>query len=169
MARVAGIGGGKAETQFRCYDDGGESDASINVGDGITVTIDGTAYQFDDLPNQSARLFQGQINGQSVQIQYRRQAETVTMMMAADRLDVLVLPARAAAAQALMPIRDDAAGAMQVVAPMPGLLTKLLVKAGDSVNAGDDVAVIEAMKMENLLKVRMAGLLQKFMPLKVTI
>ena len=162
MARVAkiggSIGGGKAETQFRCYDDGGESDASISFGDDITVMIDGTAYQFTDLPNQSARLFNGQINGQSVQIQYRRQAETVKMMMAADRLDVLVLPARAAAAQALMPVRDDAAGAMQVVAPMPGLLTKLLVKAGDSVNAGDDVAVIEAMKMENLLKADAGGI-----------
>ena len=41
---------------------------------------------------------------------------------------------------------------------MPGLLTKLLVKAGDSVNAGDDVAVIEAMKMENLLKADAGGI-----------
>ena len=161
MARVAriggGINGGQVETQFRCYDDGGEVEASVRFDDAITINIDGTDYQFEDLPNQSARLFQGTINGKTVQIQYRRRAETVHMMMAADRLDVLVLPARAAAAQALMPVRDDTAGAKQVVAPMPGLLTKLLVKAGDSVNAGDDVAVIEAMKMENLLKADAGG------------
>jgi len=40
---------------------------------------------------------------------------------------------------------------------MPGLLTKLLVAAGDTVNAGDDVAIIEAMKMENLLKADAGG------------
>ena len=37
-------------------------------------------------------------------------------------------------------------------------MTKLLVKSGDSVNAGDDVAVIEAMKMENLLKADAGGI-----------
>ena len=157
MARVAAIGGASPETQFRCYDGAGEAEASIAMADGITVTIDGQSYAFETLPDQSARLFSGVINGDCVQIQYRRKAETVHMMMAAESLDVLVLPSRAAAAQALMPIRDDAAGAKQVVAPMPGLLSKLLVQAGDTVNAGDDVAVIEAMKMENLLKADAGG------------
>jgi propionyl-CoA carboxylase alpha chain len=39
-----------------------------------------------------------------------------------------------------------------LLAPMPGLLTKLEVKAGDKVEAGQPVAVIEAMKMENILR-----------------
>ena len=39
-----------------------------------------------------------------------------------------------------------------LVAPMPGLLTRLEVKAGDKVEAGQPVAVVEAMKMENILR-----------------
>jgi len=39
-----------------------------------------------------------------------------------------------------------------LIAPMPGLLTKLEVKAGDKVEAGQPIAVVEAMKMENILR-----------------
>jgi propionyl-CoA carboxylase alpha chain len=39
-----------------------------------------------------------------------------------------------------------------LVAPMPGLLTRIEVKAGDTVEAGQPVAVVEAMKMENILR-----------------
>jgi len=48
-----------------------------------------------------------------------------------------------------------------LLSPMPGLLIKLLVKEGDEVNAGDDLAVIEAMKMENTLKAVKAGTVEK--------
>ncbi len=39
-----------------------------------------------------------------------------------------------------------------LLSPMPGLLTELAVKAGQEVKAGEKVAVIEAMKMENVLR-----------------
>ena len=45
----------------------------------------------------------------------------------------------------------------QVVAPMPGIVTAIKVKAGDSVAAGTTVAVIEAMKMENNITSHHAG------------
>ena len=40
---------------------------------------------------------------------------------------------------------------------MPGLLTRLDVKAGDKVEAGQPVAVVEAMKMENILRAAKGG------------
>ena len=157
MARVAAIGGGKMVSAFRLYDGAGEADGHFDLGEAVTITVDGEAFEFSDWPDQSSRLFEGSINGQAVRIQYQRKAETVAMMMGYEALSVLVLPARMAAAQALMPVADTTKGAKQVVAPMPGLLTKLLVAAGNTVNAGDDVAIIEAMKMENLLKADAGG------------
>jgi len=44
-----------------------------------------------------------------------------------------------------------------LLAPMPGLLTRLEVKVGDTVEAGQPVAVVEAMKMENILRAGKAG------------
>jgi len=45
----------------------------------------------------------------------------------------------------------------QVLAPLPGVILKVLVKAGDSVSAGQAVAVMEAMKMENEIETPRAG------------
>ncbi len=44
-----------------------------------------------------------------------------------------------------------------LLAPMPGLLTRLDVKVGDKVEAGQAVAVMEAMKMENILRATKAA------------
>ena len=44
-----------------------------------------------------------------------------------------------------------------LLAPMPGLLTQLLVAPGDTVEAGQPLAVVEAMKMENILRAQKAA------------
>lgn len=46
----------------------------------------------------------------------------------------------------------EAEGRQQVIAPMPGKVIRLLVKAGDGVEAGQGLAVIEAMKMQNEIR-----------------
>ncbi|HWI85568.1 MAG TPA: DUF2118 domain-containing protein, partial [Sphingomonas sp.] len=48
-----------------------------------------------------------------------------------------------------------------LLCPMPGLLTTLNVKAGDRVEAGQALAVVEAMKMENILRAEKAGVVSK--------
>jgi propionyl-CoA carboxylase alpha chain len=141
--------------------DGVTPSDGITPSDGVTASIGDEVFKFTSWPNQSCRLFSGMINGEAVQIQHRKQGEAVSMKMASDQLEVLVLPSRAAAAQAMMPVREVGIGALEVVAPMPGLLSRLLVSTGDVVNAGDDVAVIEAMKMENLLKADRAGVVSE--------
>ena len=70
---------------------------------------------------------------------------------------VRVLPARAAAyAQHLIEkIPPDLSRFL--LAPMPGLLVRLDVAAGDKVEAGQPLAVVEAMKMENILRAAKSG------------
>jgi biotin carboxyl carrier protein len=48
-------------------------------------------------------------------------------------------------------------GRNRIKAPMPGKIVRVLVKVGDSVEAGQGIAVIEAMKMQNELKALGAG------------
>ena len=65
-------------------------------------------------------------------------------------------PAPAAAAPAASAPKA-AAGAGSVVAPLQGTVQTIKVKVGDSVNAGDVVAIIEAMKMENDIPATASG------------
>ena len=48
-----------------------------------------------------------------------------------------------------------------LICPMPGLLTALHVGEGDHVEAGQPLAVVEAMKMENILRAEKAGTVRK--------
>jgi biotin carboxyl carrier protein len=52
-------------------------------------------------------------------------------------------------------------GPRPVKAPMPGLVVRVEVKAGDQVKAGQGVVIIEAMKMENELRAEVAGVVGK--------
>ena len=58
-------------------------------------------------------------------------------------------PAAAPAAAAAPAPKKVAAGANSIVAPLPGSVVSINVKAGDAVKAGQQLAIIEAMKMEN--------------------
>jgi propionyl-CoA carboxylase alpha chain len=65
---------------------------------------------------------------------------------------VLVLTEHAARAQALMPHKPPPDLSKLLLSPMPGLLTEIAVSPGQEVKAGEKLAVIEAMKMENVLR-----------------
>jgi propionyl-CoA carboxylase alpha chain len=67
------------------------------------------------------------------------------------QLDTLVLAPRAADLHALMPFKPPPDMSRYVLSPMPGLLVEVAVQPGQKVQAGERVAVIEAMKMENVL------------------
>jgi biotin carboxyl carrier protein len=67
-------------------------------------------------------------------------------------------PASAPAAAPVAPVAAaPAAGAKSVTAPLPGSITKISVKVGDTVAAGDTVLMMEAMKMENSITAEFAG------------
>ena len=67
------------------------------------------------------------------------------------QLDAIVMSPRTAALHKLMPYKAPPDMSTFVLSPMPGLLVQVAVKQGQEVKAGERVAVIEAMKMENVL------------------
>jgi propionyl-CoA carboxylase alpha chain len=67
------------------------------------------------------------------------------------QIDALVLSQRAAELHALMPYKAQPDMSRYMLSPMPGLLVEVSVQPGQKVQAGERVAVIEAMKMENVL------------------
>ncbi len=82
------------------------------------------------------------------------------------QIDALVLSKRAAELYALMPFKAPPDMSRFVLSPMPGLLVDVAVQPGQKVLAGERVAVIEAMKMENVLFAVADGVVSKVLALK---
>ena len=59
--------------------------------------------------------------------------------------------------QRLMPVKAPPDTSKFLLSPMPGLLIRLAVEVGQQVNAGEELAVVEAMKMENILRAERDG------------
>jgi propionyl-CoA carboxylase alpha chain len=72
-----------------------------------------------------------------------------------------VLPPHAAELAALMPEKAAADTSRLVQSPMPGLLTAVVVTEGQEVKAGEPLVVVEAMKMENVLRAERDGKVAK--------
>jgi propionyl-CoA carboxylase alpha chain len=70
---------------------------------------------------------------------------------------VHVVPARIAELALLMQRKVPPDMSKYLLCPMPGLLVSLNVREGDTVEAGQPLAVVEAMKMENILRAEKAG------------
>jgi propionyl-CoA carboxylase alpha chain len=82
------------------------------------------------------------------------------------RIDVLVISPRMAELHALMPFKAPPDMSRYVLSPMPGLLVDVAVQVGQKVQAGERVAVIEAMKMENVLFAAADGVVGKVLAAK---
>lgn len=85
------------------------------------------------------------------------------LYLAGERFDADVVDERTRAIRAMTGKGGAAEGPRPVRAPMPGLVVGLLVEEGQAVAAGDGVAIVEAMKMENELKAEAPGVVSKIL------
>ena len=112
----------------------------------------------------------GTVNGQPFAAQVERGAGRNPLAIRVNhngtQLDALVLSPRAAALHALMPFKAPPDMSRYVLSPMPGLLVDVAVQVGQKVQAGERIAVIEAMKMENVLFAVADGVVGKVLAAK---
>ena len=112
----------------------------------------------------------GTVNGQPFAAQVERGVGknplAIRIAHNGTRLDALVLSPRAAALHTLMPYKAPPDMSRYVLSPMPGLLVEVAVQVGQKVQAGERIAVIEAMKMENVLFAIADGVVGKVLAAK---
>ncbi len=96
-------------------------------------------------------LFRGRVNDTAVCIQVERRNMYYRLFHWGSQVDVMVLTARAAELLGCMPEKKPVDMSKFLRSPMPGLLSQLMVGEGDEVKSGQHLAVVEAMKMENIL------------------
>ena len=125
------------------------------------MTVDGDEYRVCSDWEFGRRLFSGTVNDETVHMQVAREGQLYMLARGGSQSDVLVLNPRAAELHKLMPVKAQPDTSGQIVAPMPGLIVSVAVAAGDEVKAGDELAVLEAMKMENALRAERNGVVAK--------
>ena len=125
---------------------------------GFRVSGDSTGeidIETDYLPGQP--LFGCRLNGKSATLQIDRREPRLQVSYAGAAIDALVLTPRASELAAKMPYKAPPDLSNFLLSPMPGLLVSLAVEAGQEVKAGEELAVVEAMKMENILRAERDG------------
>jgi len=122
------------------------------VAGGCRIEFEGEASELLSDWKLGDLIFRGHWNGQEVCLQIQRVGWKYRLMHWGTQVDATVLTARQAYLLSLMPEKPAPDMSRFLLSPMPGLLTDLLVKAGQEVKAGERLAVIEAMKMENTLR-----------------
>ncbi len=97
-------------------------------------------------------LWEGEVEGRHIAVQVRPVPNGVKLSWNGVTSVVRVMPPRIAQLDRLMPIKLPPDTSKMLLCPMPGLVVSIAVSEGQDVKAGDTLAVVEAMKMENILR-----------------
>ena len=122
------------------------------IAGGYHVEYKGEKYELLSNWQLGESLFRGTCNGEEFTLQVERHKTKYSLFHWGARADFMVMSARAAELLSLMPEKPAPDLSKFLMSPMPGLLREVAVKVGQDVKAGEKLAVIEAMKMENILK-----------------
>lgn len=135
----------------------------IANGEHYPVTLDSVAHGFEITHGEmiyrvttdwtiGSPVMEAEINGRKVIMQIDRKGAGYSLHHRGAAIDVLVLSPRAAALTQHMIEREPPDLSKFLLSPMPGLLVRLSVAEGDEVKQGEELAAVEAMKMENSLR-----------------
>jgi propionyl-CoA carboxylase alpha chain len=106
-------------------------------------------------------VWHGDVGGQRVAVQIRPILNGAVLSYRGIQAPVHVYTEREAELAALMPVKAAADMSKFLLCPMPGLVKAIHVAEGQEVKAGDNLAIVEAMKMENLLRAERDGTVKK--------
>jgi propionyl-CoA carboxylase alpha chain len=127
------------------------------VPSGYDVLVDGKAHAVVSHWRVGDVLFDGIVDGHRMVVQVDSLGTGYRLLHAGAELDVQVLTPRATEFADLMPVKAPPDTSKYLLSPMPGLLVSVAVTVGQAVHAGEELAVIEAMKMMNILRAERDG------------
>jgi biotin carboxyl carrier protein len=135
----------------------GEEHEVVLDGEGVHVDGEDVAARVDDVEGTPVRMVT--IGEEVHRVVVRRGASRglYTLWLDGHRFDVEALDERSRAIRELSGHTAGPTGPAPLKAPMPGLIVRVNVQAGDMVQAGQGLVVMEAMKMENELRATAAG------------
>ena len=130
-----------------------------------TVTLNGKRYEFQSFSAMREVRLQGICNGQPFTVQVERGTPknplALRIIHNGTQIEAMVLSPLGGKLHEMMPYKAPPDMSKFLLSPMPGLLMDVAVQEGQKVQAGEKLAVIEAMKMENILFATQDGVVRK--------
>ena len=135
-----------------------------------TIRVNGKFYDIVSHSRLNDVKIVGTVNGQPFVAQVERGTTKNPLALQVQhngtRIEALIMSPRMAELHKLMPYKAPPDMSKYVLSPMPGLLVDVAVQVGQKVQSGERVAVIEAMKMENILFAAQDGVVKKIVASK---
>ena len=128
---------------------------------GYAVTVGGASRQVLTDWTPGDLLLRGQVDSRPVCVQIGRDGLRYRLTRHGGEISALVVTPRAAELARFMLEKQPPDLSRFLLSPMPGLLMTLVVEEGQQVKAGEELAVVEAMKMENVLRAERDGTVAK--------
>ena len=155
--------GEHSHTQVEVDDSGGRHDTAV-------IKVNGKNYAIESHSRLNDVAIHGTVNGQPFTAQVERGSTQNPLSLKVQHngacIEVLVISPRMAELHRMMPFKAPPDLSRFVLSPMPGLLVEVAVQAGQKVMVGERVAVIEAMKMENVLFATQDGIVKSVVAVK---
>jgi len=121
--------------------------------DGVAIVFgDGTAWPVVSAWRPGEPVWTGTVGGTNIAVQVRPILNGIWLAHAGASAEARVYTRREAEFAALMPQKETAGAGKQLLCPMPGLVKAVMVAPGQEIKAGEPLAIVEAMKMENVLR-----------------
>ncbi|MFI4986102.1 MAG: acetyl-CoA carboxylase biotin carboxylase subunit [Alphaproteobacteria bacterium] len=142
----------------------GEAQHAVTIAPaegGYDVTVAGEVQAVRGSWRIAEPIFTATINGRLTTVQVDRRGAGYRLSRGGHQLEARVLTPVAAKHLAVMPRKAATDLSRTLMSPMPGLLVSLAVAVGQEVKAGEALAVVEAMKMENVLRAERDGTVAK--------
>ncbi|ABQ92048.1 biotin/lipoyl-containing protein [Roseiflexus sp. RS-1] len=125
----------------------------------VRVVIEGTAYDVE-IVDLSARPVIAIVEGERFEVWPEASPVLAIGSLDGGRLPPSVpppAPVTSTPTPASMPARSGSPESGAVLAPIPGIIVAVKVQPGDRVTAGQEVCVLEAMKMQNSIRAKQSG------------
>jgi len=106
-------------------------------------------------------IWRGEIDGKPVSVLLRRILNGYRLSHKGVTVEAYVFNGKEAELARLMPMKKAADTSRKLLCPMPGLVVSIVVAEGQEIKAGEPLAIVEAMKMENILRAERDALVKK--------
>ncbi len=138
----------------------GGVDHAVSVsrdGEIVNVEVDGRALAVHSYSNFGDILFEGSVNGDDIAVEIEAVPGGYCIAHGGAAAVMAVRTPRAAELASRMPVKEPPDLSAFLLSPMPGLVVEIKVSEGEEVKAGQALAIIDAMKMENVLAAERDG------------